>query len=270
MDRIFPGGGGENCVICVPGVGSMKPFSAIVLDSMPDLEVVAKSQCFPRYRYSPSAASDGTLFDSRAEPERTDNVTEDSLLAFRSHYGDGGITKDEIFNYVYGILHAPEYRAQFANDLAKELPRIPFAPDFRAFAQAGHQLAELHLGYERCDEYALELVFAGEGEPGSEHFRLGAKAMRFADADRSVLTVNDFISLTGVPEEAHEYQVNGRTPLEWFIDRYKVKQDKRSGIVNDANGWFKDPRDLITAIQRIVHVSTETVRIVQGLPGLGL
>ena len=197
-------------------------------------------------------------------------MTDDSLLAFRSHYGDDAITKDGIFNYVYGIFHAPVYRAQFANDLAKELPRIPFAADFHAFARSGHELAELHLGYESCDEYPLELVFAGEGEPGPEHFRLGAKAMRFADTGKSVLRVNDFISLAGVPAEAHKYEVNGRTPLEWFIDRYKVKQDKRSGIVNDPNGWFDDPRDLIPAIRRIVHVSVETVRIVRDLPGLGL
>ena len=94
--------------------------------------------------------------------------------------------------------------------------------------------------------------------------------MRFADAERSVLAVNDLISLAGVPAEAHEYQVNGRTPLEWFIDRYKTKVDRRSGITNEPNGWFESPQDLIAAIRRIVHVSVETERIVQGLPGLDL
>ena len=268
MDRIFPGGGGENRAIFVPGVGSTKPFSALLVDSMPDLHFVAFGQCLPRYEYPVAGDVQGKLTD-RAASDRLDNITGDSLLAFRSHYGDDAITKDEIFNYVYGIFHAPEYRAQFANDLAKELPRIPFAPDFHAFAQAGRELAELHLGYESCDQYPLELVFAGEGGPRPEHFRLNAKAMRFTSAERSVLAINDFVSLAGVPAKAHEYQVNGRTPLEWFIDRYKVKQDKRSGIVNDPNGWFENPRDLIAAVRRIVHVSVETVRIVQGLPRLG-
>ena len=267
MDRIFPGGTADNRAICVPGVGSTKPFSALVVDSVPDLHFVAFGQCLPRYEYPVTGGVQGKL-TSRGGADRIDNVTDDSLLAFRSHYGDDAITKDQIFNYVYGIFHAPEYRAQFANDLAKELPRIPFAPDFHAFAQAGHELADLHLGYESGDEYPLELVFADAGEPGSERFRLGAKAMRFADTEKTVLAVNDFIRLAGVPAEAHEYQVNGRTPLEWFIDRYKVKQDKRSGIVNDPNGWFENPGDLVTAIRRIVHVSVETVRIVHDLPGL--
>ena len=269
MDRIFPGGAGKNRAICVPGVGSTKPFSALVVDSMPDLHFVAFGQCLPRYEYPVPGSLQGKLTD-RAGSGPIDNVTDDSLLAFRSHYGDDAITKDELFDYVYGIFHAPEYRAQFANDLAKALPRVPFAPDFHAFAQAGHELAELHLSYESCDEYPLELVFAGEGGPGPEHFRLGAKAMRFTGAERSVLAVNDFVSLAGVPAEAHEYEVNGRTPLEWFIDRYKVKQDKRSGIVNDPNGWFEDPRDLVAAVRRIVHVSVETTRIFNGLPELGV
>ncbi len=267
--RFFPGKKTRNKVICVPGVGSTKPFSALIVDSTPDLHLVAFGQCIPRYEYPVAGGVQGKL-TGKGGVGRIDNITDDSLLAFRRHYGDDAITKDEIFNYVYGILHAPEYRAKFANDLAKELPRIPFAPDFHAFAQAGHDLAELHLGYESCEEYPLELVFAGEGEPAPEHFRLGAKAMRLTSAERSVLAVNDFVSLAGVPAAAHDYQVNGRTPIEWFIDRYKVKKDKRSGIVNDPNGWFENPRDLIAAIRRIVHVSVETVRIVQGLPGLDL
>lgn len=237
---------------------------------MPDLHFVAFGQCLPRYEYPVAGGVQGNLTTSGGAADRIDNVTDDSLSAFRLHYADDAVTKDGISDYVYGIFHAPEYRAQFANDLAKELPRIPFAPDFHAFARAGRDLAELRLGYESCDEYPLELVFSGEGEPGSEHFRLGAKAMRFADAERSVLTVNDFISLAGVPAEAHEYQVNGRTPLEWFIDRYRVKQDKRSGIVNDPNGWFEDPLDLIASIRRIVQVSVDTARIVRSLSGLQL
>ena len=187
---------------------------------------------------------------------------------FRTHYRDSAITKDAIFEYVYGLLHAPGYRERFANDLAKALPRIPFAPDFHPFAEAGRALMELHLGYEDCEEYPLDVVFAREGEPRPEHFHIGRRAMRFTDDERSVLIVNDHIRLAGIPPEAHRYEVNGRTPLEWFIDRYRIVQDKQSGIVNDPNAWFDDPRDLIAAFSRIVHVSTETVRIVRGLPAL--
>ena len=138
------------------------------------------------------------------------------------------------------------------------MPRVPLADDFGAFAVAGRRLAELHLGYETCPEHPLEMEFLSPGEPELEHFRIGARAMRFEDDDRTVLTVNDHLRLKGIPPRAHEYQVNGRTPLEWFIDRYRIVRDNRSGIVNDPNRWFDDPRDLIAAFARIVHGSAET------------
>ena len=128
-------------------------------------------------------------------------------------------------------------------------------------------MAALHLGYETCAEYPLEVVAARPGGLQSHHFRLGERAMRFADDDRTVLIVNDHINLAGIPAEAHGYMVSGRTPLEWLIDRYRVTRDRESGIVNDPNGWFAKPEDLIAAIRRIVHVSVETVRIVASLPG---
>ena len=146
------------------------------------------------------------------------------------------------------------------------IPRIPFAPDFYAFAEAGKALGELHLGYETCEQYPLELIFAHEGEPQPRHFRLTDKKMRFADDEKTTLRINEHVSLSGIPAEAHRYVVNGRTPLEWYIDRYRIKKDKESGIVNDPNGWFADPRDLVAAIERIVHVSVESTRIIEGLP----
>ena len=146
------------------------------------------------------------------------------------------------------------------------IPRIPFAPDFHVFLEAGQALAELHLNYETCERYPLELVFAHDGEPQPRHFQLGTRAMRFADDEKTMLIINEHIKLSGIPEAAHRYVVNGRTPLEWFIDRYKITQDKDSGITNDPNGWFDNPRDLVTAIERIVYVSVESARIIESLP----
>ena len=262
---IFPDAG-ENVAIYVPGVGSTKPFSALVVDKIPDLHHVSFGQCFPRYRYEQPKHGQPELPGIQARLERVDNIPDTALRAFRVQYSDSTITKDGIFDYVYGILHASGYRERFANDLSKELPRIPMAPDFRAFANAGRVLAELHLGYEECEEYPLEIVFPQLGSPRPEHYRIDRQAMRFADGDRSVLIVNEHIRLAGIPAEAHEYHVNGRTPLEWFIDRYRVTQDRESGIVNDPNEWFDDPEDLIAAIRRIVYVSLETVCIVKSLP----
>ena len=309
-DHARLGGGGVNRAICVPGVGAIKGFSALIVNTMPDLEVISKGQCFPRYRYErtialsaspesgpasrsrsssrtgcptstswssdsaspagPTPATHGGVFDGadllESELQRVDNITDAALDAFRERYADGDITKDSIFDYVYGVLHAPAYRERFANDLAKSLPRIPMAPDFHAFAEAGSELAILHLGYETGAEYPLETVAEMLGGPQPRHFRIGTRAMRFADEDRTVLIVNDHIRLRGIPAEAHQYVVNGRTALGWLMDRYRVTKDRRSGIENDPNGWFSKPEDLIAAIRRIVHVSVETVRIVDALP----
>ena len=218
MDSVFPMPDGENRAICVPGVGSTKPFSVLAVDSMPDLHLVAFGQCFPRYRYqAPSdakfnappsqsseaeqqagnASSSNAAFNAppslpleaagdtaaRTLPafqeqlpvlpdalQRFDNITDAALRKFRAHYRDPAITKDAVFDYAYGLLHAPDYRRRFANDLSKALPRIPLAEDFQAFAQAGNQLMALHLGYETCAEHPLELTFTGEGAPKAEHF----------------------------------------------------------------------------------------------------
>ena len=269
MDRIFPDNINKNRVICVPGIGSKKTFSILMTDRMTDYQLIFNGQCFPRYRYPKPTDSPNTMDTLQGiadEPDRIDNISDTALRTFYEHYSDNTITKDAIFDYVYGILHAPSYGEEFVNDLSKEIPRIPFAPDFHAFAEAGKALAALHLGYETCEQYPLSLVFADDGEPQSHHFRLTEKAMRFATPAKTTLIINEHVSLTGIPQAAHRYVVNGRTPLEWFIDRYKIKRDKESGILNDPNGWFKNPRDLITAIKRIVHVSVESTRIIEGLP----
>ena len=264
---IFPDTNTENRVICVPGTGSTKPFSVLMVDTIPDLNLKsASTRCFPRYRYEQANEKQKELFDDTPTLRQIDNITDTALKKFRVHYDTNKISKDDIFDYVYGILHAPDYREHFANDLSKELPRIPMAPDFFAFANAGRDLAALHLGYETCEEYPLVIESEQPGEPRPEHYRIGARAMKYADNEKTVLIVNDHIRLSGIPAEAHRYEVNGRTPLAWFIDRYRVKRDTKSGIVNDPNGWFKDPQDLIAALRRIVHLSVETVRIVERLP----
>ena len=288
-------------------------------DRMPDLELISKGQCFPRWRYKTnqsafqeSEQTNPSLFSSRTECptstfsnsdnvspdgalaaaggvfdeesllsnlpgngefkglERIDNITDYALTRFRSHYEDPSITKDDIFDYVYGVLHAPDFRTAFPIALSRNLPRVPMAKDFWTFAKAGKDLADLHLNYETGPEYDLHLHFNGDGNPTPDHYRFSDKPMRFAgkkgDMDRSILQITSSINLSGIPNEAHAYVVNGRSPLEWFIDRYKITTDKKSGIRNDPNHWFKDPRDIVPAVRRIVHVSVETTRIVRGLP----
>ena len=276
MDQMFPESTSENRVICVPGKGSKKVFSILVVNTMPDLGFNDATRCFPRYQYpKPSDESDASesLLGIEDTPDRIDNISDTALRTFREHYNDDTITKDVIFDYVYGILHAPSYCEQFANDLSKMIPRIPFAPDFHAFAEAGKKLADLHLNYETCEQYPLSVEYPNISSPPTDLedadptlFLLTEKAMRFGDIERRTLIINEHVRLSSIPEDAHRYIVNGRSPLEWFIDRYKIKTDPDSGIVNDANGWFADPRDLIIAIKRIIHVSVQSTRIIDTLP----
>ena len=275
VDRIFPESSSENRTICVPGKGWKNHFSTLMTDRLTDLNFnEAGARCFPRYQYPklPDPQNTTGTFDGIDDPtDRIDNISDTALQAFRDRYRDDNISKDDIFDYIYGVLHAPSYREEFANDLSKMIPRIPYAPDFRAFAEAGKALADLHLNYETCEQYPdlsvepLKPSLLWEEKP--EHFRLGKRAMRFADRqERTTLIINDHVCVSGIPEEAHRYVVNGRTPLEWFIDRYKITQDKNSGILNDPNGWFDNPRDLITAIERIVYVSVGSTKIIESLP----
>ena len=265
MGEVFPPSR-ENHAICVTGVGSTKPFSALIVDAMPDLHLIAFGQCFPRYRYRANSKQEDLLGAANAL-DRVDNITDATLKTFRVHYRDPKITKNAIFDYIYGVLHAPDFRQRFANDLAKELPRIPFADDFHAFRDAGKALARLHLGYETRRKHPLEVT--SQARDNGSRYRLGTRKMRYKDDAKSILAINDVTELRGIPPEAHRYEVNGRTPLDWLIDRYHIVQDRQSGIVNDPNAWFDKPQDLLATIQRVVHVSVETVRIVEWLPKLG-
>ena len=270
MDKIFPDASSKNRVICIPGISSKKHFSCLMTDTMPDVNLNdAGTQCFPRWHYS--VTGNASQLTSGYEI-RFDNISATALRAFREHYRDDSITKDDIFDYVYGILHASSYREQFANDLSKMLPHIPYAPNFHAFVEAGKALADLHLNYETCKQYQglrvepIKTQLFWEEKP--EHFILRKQAMKWKDkTKKDILIINEHVILTGIPEEAHRYVVNGRTPLEWFINRYKITPpEKNNGILNDANAWFENPRDLITAIERIVHVSVESARIIDNLP----
>ena len=263
MGEVFPSGR-DNRAICVTGIGAKIPFSTLVVDSMPDLHLVGFGQCFPRYRYRSNGKSQEDLPGLDDALDRVDNITNSALKTFRDRYDDPKITKNAIFDYIYGVLHAPDFRRRFPNDLVKELPRVPFVSDFHAFAEAGKALARLHLGYETCRRHRLKVV--SQTRDNASRYRLGKRKMRYKDDEKTILVINDVTELHGIPAAAHCYEVNGRTPLDWLIDRYHIVQDPKSGIVNDPNAWFDKPEDLLAAIERVVHVGIETTRIVEGLP----
>ena len=206
---------------------------------------------------------------------RRDNINLDALAEYRAHLGDD-VTSDEIFAYVYGVLHAPDYRERYAADLGRLLARIPDPADrgtFDAFVGAGQRLLELHIGYEDAELYPLDERIAPGAPPEPERYRV--EKMRWAgparDPDRSRIVYNDWITLAGIPGEAHEYLVGPRSALAWLLDRYQVTKDKNSGIVNDVNQWGEEwgqQRYILDLAKRIVTVSVETMRVVRGLPDL--
>ena len=244
----------ENRVICLTDKGSEKPFMVLMCSHLTDLHVVgagSSAQCFPYYTYD----EDGS--------NRRENITDWALARFRAQYGDETISKWDIFHYVYGLLHHPAYRQRYQANLKRELPRIPFAPDFRAFAAAGARLAAIHVGYEEQPEHPLQQI-----ETPEMPLDWRVEKMRLSK-DKTQLRYNGFLTLDGIPAEAFAYRLGNRSALEWVIDQYRVKTEKRSGIVNDPNRT-DESEYIVRLIGKVISVSLETVKIVEGLPGLGI
>ena len=285
MPRLFPTSNHRNLVICVSGIGASKDFSTLITDCIPDLQLQFNGQCFPLYWYDDSTADIADLFSApQSEMDRyvrRDGVTDWILSTARKQYGSR-VTKEDIFYYVYGILHAPDYRTTFAADLKKSLPRLPLVEspdDFWAFSRAGRSLAELHLGYERVEPYAgCRILLAPQTNRGDEISYLIDDKMRFGKldsktADKRIIHYNAGITIENIPLEAYDYVVNGKSAIEWVMERYAVKTDPASRIENNPNDWCRehdDPKYIYNLLLRIITVSLETMKIVRSLPKLKL
>ena len=312
LPQLFPSPLHLNVALGAQGRGSSHPFSVGITTILPDLEMVSKAQWFPLYTWeplSPTSGSEPDLFadlatasESHADGattassldfsrpigdqipvildgyRRVDNVTDATLASYREHYGDTGITKEDIFFYVYALLHHPEYRERYEDDLKKMLPHIPRAAGFHTYASVGRELADLHVNYERVEPYPSVQEEASLHAPADpwERYRIGERKMRFPklgrrDKDFTRLEYNDYVTLRGIPAEAQGYSISGRSPLEWIIDRYHVKTDKPSGIVNDPNDFLREqsrPDAVVDLIKRLVTVSMRTQELLATLPKL--
>jgi predicted helicase len=253
MPFIFPNSHIEtgNRLICINY--SEKPFNCLIADTIVDLHLCggfgSAAQCFPFYAYS----EDGS--------QRRENLTDWALKEFQSHYQDDSISKWDIFHYIYALLHHPAYREKYAANLKRELPRIPFSPDFRGFAKAGQRLSDLHVNYEAQAEYPLARL-----ETPGLPLDWRVERMRLA-ADKRSLKYNDFLTLSGIPPEVYDYKLGNRSALEWIIDQYKVSTDKRSGIVSDPNR-LDDPQYIVRLLGQVISVSLETLNAIKGLPNI--
>lgn len=282
MDRYFPLRDTENLCICVSGTGGAKVFSCLIAERLPDVQLLSNGQCFPLYWYEENKQEqESDLFGNAnaSRYKRRDGVTDWMLREVRSRFsGARSLTKEDIFYYVYGLLHSTYYRERFADDLRKSLPRIPIVErveDFMAFSQAGRALAALHLGYESYSAPEGVVVTTAE-QPASmdEYDYYRVEKMTFpkgVKANSDTIHYNSRITITGIPIVAYDYVVNGKSAIEWIIERYQVMTDKNSGIVNDPNAWSQEqgkPRYILDLLLSVIHVSLESQRIIASLPRL--
>ncbi len=277
LPKLFPTPEHKNLAITLPGPGSAGEFYVLMHDQIPALGVATSLQCFSLYSYELAGTKDDDLLSLIEDPDgvggyrRRDNITDATLQTYQEAYGDKQISKEDIFFYVYGLLHSTEYREKYSSDLAKMLPRIPKVKHFLAYATAGRSLSELHLNYEYAEAYPLEEIVKTNVADEYELYRV-KKLTFLGRKDKTGIVYNQNITLKGIPEEALEYRLMGnRSALEWIIDRYQVTIHSASQIRNDPNDYSREvgnPRYIIDLIKRIITVSLETNRIVANLPAL--
>jgi len=244
----------ENRVILAPSAGGRSPFWCFIGNRVPNLNFVSidSAQCFPLYTYE----DDGK--------RRVDNIPLFTLQHFQKHYKDKAITREDIFYYVYGLLHHPEYRSGYAENLKRDLARVPLsgtAADFQAFGAAGRKLADLHVNYEAQKPFPLKHV---ENPEARLDWRV--EAMKLSK-DRNAIQYNEFLMLAGIPNETFEYRLGNRSALEWVIDQYRVTRDERGDILCDPNR-DDDEQYIVRLVGQVITVSLETRKIIAGLPPL--
>lgn len=273
QSKLFPTKNHKNILICINGIGSRKENSTIITNAIPDLNVLeAGTQCFPLYYYEKVENEKGktmSLFD-QGEDEyiRRDGISDFILKRCREEFGHK-VSKEDIFYYVYGLLHSKEYKVTFAADLKKMLPRIPLvnsAEKFRAFSKAGRDLAELHLNYETLKRPdGIEVIGEKSGNFIVDKMRFPSKG------EKDTIIYNSDITIKNIPLEAYEYVVNGKSAIEWIMERYQVTINKDSQIKNDPNDWAREhnkPRYILDLLLSIITLSLQSREIINALPSI--
>jgi predicted helicase len=274
-DKFFPTPATKNLVICIsPSANDI--LSVLITDQLPNLHFNGDTQAFPLYYYEEQDKQSPTLWDYASEDKsdyiRRDGVSDFILERAKKQYGKN-VTKEDIFYYVYGILHSPDYRTTFANDLKKMLPRLPLVEDvkdFWKFSKIGRQLAELHVKYEEVEPYkGVKVEYKGDSHLKDDCHLV---KMRFpAKGQKDTIIYNSKITISNIPAQAYEYVVNGKSAIEWVMERYQVTTHAESGIVNDPNDWAKEvgnPRYILDLLLSVINVSVQTVELVSQLPNV--
>ena len=304
----FPHNNDNNLLICVSGMSASKDFTALISNSLPDYQFVFNGQCFPLYWYETIEQEQGSLFGDEDQIIKHEAISDFILERAQSKYGNK-VQREDIFYYVYGILHSKSYRETFSADLKKMLPRIPLVSDYEkfwAFSKAGRELANLHLNYESiapCPGVVVESLERayyetpnqvrgdkeswGDGNQlavaenhtkvvstgsttGGDYEYYEVQQMKFPKkGQKDTILYNHWHTIKNIPEKAYEYVVNGKSAIEWIMERYAITTDKKSGITNNPNDWSREhekPRYILDLLLSVINVSVQTVDIVNNLP----
>ena len=253
--KIFPKENIENKVICVSGVGA-KTFSVCMTDAIPDLQYLQNGQCFPLY-----------WFDN--QENKKDGITDSTLEKFKNSYNDKNITKEDIFYYIYALLHSKDYLSKYKDNFDKALPHIPMVQNFVTFKEIGKELADLHLGYENQSTPEGIKILKNKKEVNLYDLtpvELKVNKMRLNKKDKSKVEFNEHILITNIPKEVWDYKINGWSTPEWIINRYQCKVDKETRLENDPNTYSEDPAYVLKLLLSVITVSLKTKELVQNLP----
>ena len=301
--KIFPKENIKNKVICISGVGS-RNFSVLMTDFVPCGDYLSKTQCFPLYWFDEKQLDDNQK-NLLTEGKPSYSITDSALNRFKNHYkkfeennlknfqtktknkmvtlkivSEGNskktktakeITKEDIFYYIYGLLHSEDYRKKYKSNLDKDLPRIPLVPEFWEFSRVGHNLADLHLNYENQSAPAeVKILKQGKATNISEipEEELRVKKMKVNKMDKTKIQFNEYISISNIPEKAWEYKINGWSAPKWILERYQYKQNKKTDLVNDPNSYSENPAYILKLLLSVITVSLKTQDLVQSLPSI--
>lgn len=275
QSKMYPNKDTKNKVIFTNGIGSGKDFSRLMLDKITNFHTLDTGVSFPLYYYEENTKLENLTFDGVVKEiglTKKDGITDFILNLAKETYGrNNSITKEDIFYYVYGFLHNTEYLTKFSSDLKKMTPRIPLVrsfSDFKVYSQVGRELSELHLNYENvkpCNEVIVK---------GEEFKYFKVDKIKFASKDdKTKIIYNSKITIENIPLKAYEYVVNGKSAIEWILDRYQITTNKDSGIVNDPNDWGLEngnERYILDLLLSVIEVSVRTVELVEGLPTVSM
>ena len=261
IPKYFPESDSQNLIISINQM-STKNFDAFMTKSIPDVQLSGNGQCFPLYIFS-ETEDESSLFSAQSESDtKTSAISQHALKAFQTRFGVE-VSAEDIFYYVYGILWHKDYLEKYASNLRKEMPRIPFCKDFSTISRAGRELGLLHVNHMNCAEYPLELV--GSSKNADLHPRVSKLRWNFR-GDNPTLLISEGLFLTGFPDNYQDFTVNGRSPIDWAIDRYQIKTDASSGIVNDPNKELVELGGIVRLIRRLAFVSSESLKIIENMP----